>query len=523
MTALRLPFTISNQSLTFYIKGRPFSLTRDHGSYAAVRQHLLAKDAPHDPEWLHSMVDVRAALMRESQGRIVFDDNDIIFRGKPLHNVWVDKILDFRNAGEDFSPIWNALDRLVHNPTPAAVERLPIFLERTKLGFLPDGRFIAFKGVQSDYCSAHRSPDGTRFTHQIGDKPRMAREDVDADPNQTCSRGLHVGAPGYVRQHYTGGQYALVLVAVDPVDVVAVPTDYNGEKMRVCGYEVIDHLEKDYSDELLGTMRNTVTGYTPAEMSDHYDAQNDEIDEQLETDEDDTSEFDRVQPGEVIRFDQHGVIFATVVRRDSDGELIVIDYEGDEIPVDRDDFQGQILAGDVTGAMVAFQGCRVDVAGDPVLHDGSYTVVGANSDDDGTQEDGDSSFFLVRSEFGAEFPVINGCIARVTAPDGGLLWPILPEQAAAPEPEALADEAAATGILPEELLDPAGNATVEPALEAQVGDLVETVEGGWPPAGIYPVVRVDEGMNYRLTLQTEHDGEQGVLNKYVKRIVRDRS
>lgn len=54
-----------------------------------------------------------------------------------------------------------------------------------------------------------------------------------------------------------------------------------------------------------------------------------------------------------------------------------------------------------------------------------------------------------------------------------------------------------------------------PALLAQVGDLVTTSEGGWPPAGVYPVIRVDEGREYRLTVQTEHDGEQGVRNCYV--------
>jgi hypothetical protein len=37
-------------------------------------------------------------------------------------------------------------------------------------------------------------------------------------------------------------------VLVDPVDVVSVPSDSNGEKMRVCRYEIIDihDPEKEY-------------------------------------------------------------------------------------------------------------------------------------------------------------------------------------------------------------------------------------------------------------------------------------
>lgn len=254
----RLAFTITNQALTFFVKGRPYSLTRDHENYAAARAHLQTEPGvDHDVDMLIDMVDVRRKLQRDSFGRIQFDGNEVIWQGKPLHNIWVERILEFREAGEHYGSLWNALDKLVHNPTQAAIERLPIFLDRVNLPFMPDGRFLAFKGVNSNYESCHVSPDGTRFRHLVGDKPRMPREEVDADPNRTCSTGLHVGAPGYVRNSYGGGSHALVLVAVDPVDVVAVPTDYQGEKMRVCGYEVIEHLDQSYSDELFGRLRST--------------------------------------------------------------------------------------------------------------------------------------------------------------------------------------------------------------------------------------------------------------------------
>ncbi len=509
--AVRLPFTISNQSLTFYVKGRPFSLVRDHGSYAKARE-LLQAPGDHDVDHLMALVDVRQAILRESQGRIVFDGDDIVFQGKPLHNVWVDRILDFRNAGEDFSPIWNALDRLVHNPTPAAIERLPIFLERTQLGFLPDGRFIAFKGVQSDYCSAHASPDGTRFTHQIGDKPRMAREDVDADPNQTCSRGLHVGAPGYVRQHYSGGSYALVLVAVDPVDVVAVPTDYNGEKMRVCGYEVIDHLDQDYSDELLGKLRTTVTGYTTLPEHDEVDLEQGVDDTEEDEEHEDLPEEDELPTfamGDVVEYEEFGATLYGVMV--AGGQ--VRDLDGD--PINPDTFLRALDATEITAATVAAVGALIRVEGDSHLRDGTYTIVGYSDDDEDCQLDDGSRFWKVEFEGVDEgVPVLNSAI-KVVSLKGEHLWP---------RTEVKVDDEAGTVELKSldgHDLRGEAEALVDPALAAKVGDFIETVDGGWPPAGIYEVVRVDEGAEFRLTVQTEHDGQQGVLNRYVARVIRD--
>lgn len=508
--AARLPFTISNQSLTFYVKGKPHSLVRDHASYAKARE-LLQAPGDHDVDHLLALVDVRQALLRESQGRIVFDGDDIIFQGKPLHNVWVDKILDFRDAREDFSPIWNALDRLVHNPTPAAIERLPVFLERTKLGFLPDGRFIAFKGVQSDYCSAHASPDGTRFTHQIGDKPRMPREQVDADPNQTCSTGLHVGAPGYVRQHYSGGTYALVLVAVDPVDVVAVPTDYNGEKMRVCGYEVIDHLDQDYSDELLGKLRTTVTGYAPQPSPVEDDEDQDDQGVEEEQEPDDLPEEDELpifKAGQVIEYEQYStVLYGLAV--EANGVICVRDLDGEVIKADA--YLRVLDASEITAATVACYGALVRIEGDTRLRDGDYTIVGYSEDDDDNQLDASSRFWKVEVDgIDGGMPILNSSI-KVVNLKGEHLWP---------RTEVKVEEDA--GTVEMKSLDGHDlRQDLQPALQAQVGDRVETVEGGWPPAGIYEVVQVDEGCEYRLTLQTEHDGQQGVLNRYVKRIVRD--
>jgi hypothetical protein len=80
----------------------------------------------------------------------------------------------------------------------------------------------------------------------------MPRDEVDDDPDHTCSHGLHVGALEYI-PHF--GLYQsdrrVVLVAVAAEDFVAVPKDYDGTKARVCKYEVLEEVDKKFIAEFV--------------------------------------------------------------------------------------------------------------------------------------------------------------------------------------------------------------------------------------------------------------------------------
>ncbi len=81
------------------------------------------------------------------------------------------------------------------------------------------------------------------INNSVGSFVMMNRADVDSNPNQTCSTGLHVASYDYARSVYGAfgveNSDILIEVKVNPRDVVAIPTDYNTQKMRVCQYEVV--------------------------------------------------------------------------------------------------------------------------------------------------------------------------------------------------------------------------------------------------------------------------------------------
>lgn len=56
---------------------------------------------------------------------------------------------------------------------------------------------------------------------RLGKPVRIPREECDADQEHSCSRGLHTGAKGWLKQNYYGNVGLMVLV--NPANVVAVP------------------------------------------------------------------------------------------------------------------------------------------------------------------------------------------------------------------------------------------------------------------------------------------------------------
>jgi hypothetical protein len=75
-----------------------------------------------------------------------------------------------------------------------------------------------------------------KSTIRLGELQSMDREACDNNPSNTCSSGLHVGAPGYVQGFGYGSQSYVIACLVSPANVVAVPYDYDFEKMRTCEY-----------------------------------------------------------------------------------------------------------------------------------------------------------------------------------------------------------------------------------------------------------------------------------------------
>jgi len=84
---------------------------------------------------------------------------------------------------------------------------------------------------------------------RLGHPVSIPREECDADQEHSCSRGLHTGAKGWLKQNYYGKVGLMVLV--NPANVVAVPTSDSYGKMRTCEYFPIAIIDFDESGDIV--------------------------------------------------------------------------------------------------------------------------------------------------------------------------------------------------------------------------------------------------------------------------------
>lgn len=178
------------------------------------------------------------------------------------------KILQFSDEGLPYEPLVAFAKNLQANPSFRSVNQLFSFLEKNDHPITDDGCFIAYKKVRSDFKDCHT---GT-FDNSPGQTVSMPRNQVNEDPEQTCSNGLHVANYSYAKDFYGGG--VMLEIKVNPAHVVAVPTDYNESKMRVCEYHVLGVVDA----EVGGALRVT----NPTTCCDHEEA----CDEDEDCDED---------------------------------------------------------------------------------------------------------------------------------------------------------------------------------------------------------------------------------------------
>lgn len=177
--------------------------------------------------------------------------------GKQVESDLAGRLMQMISEGLPLDPLVNFITKLDNNTSFRTRKELFKFLSYAGHSLTKDGNFIAYKKVGDDLLDLHT---GT-IKNEVGAMIEMDRSQVDDDPNNTCSHGLHVGAWDYVKGFKNG---TILEVEVNPEDVVTIPYDYDSQKMRVCKYKVLtateaprseividddEDLESDYSDD----------------------------------------------------------------------------------------------------------------------------------------------------------------------------------------------------------------------------------------------------------------------------------
>jgi hypothetical protein len=244
----KVPYTLSENSITVFWEGKPYTVRKDNANFQGLRQALF--DARYDE--VGDFLDIAKAVENFVEGEIEVKDEIVYYKGHRLHGVVVDKLLEMLRAGmKDSAPLTNFITRLQSNPSANSVNELYSFLSYKSLPNDEEGMVLGYKGVQKDFWSNSGNADTivvqgeTNDRHQIlnevGATIEVQRRCVDDNKDNHCSFGLHIGSYDYANS-WAGKDGRLLVVKFDPQDAVSVPTDCDFQKLRVCKYTVVEDI-----------------------------------------------------------------------------------------------------------------------------------------------------------------------------------------------------------------------------------------------------------------------------------------
>lgn len=243
-----LAHIVTEQSVTLVTDEETIMVPRSHISYDDVVE-LLDRE-----EYMEAITvaDATRRIEEFGEGKVTVIGGVVFYNGQELHNALTRRILAMVKDGFNIEPMVQFLTNLMSNPSARAIQELYRFLEANSLPITPDGYFLAYKQVNSDYRDSYTDT----FDNNIGKVCKMPRNEVMDDPTITCSTGLHFCSLNYLNGNNYHGTRIMVL-KIHPADVVSIPVDYENSKGRCCKYEVVAEHMDGAKDTLSNTSVNT--------------------------------------------------------------------------------------------------------------------------------------------------------------------------------------------------------------------------------------------------------------------------
>lgn len=259
-------------SYPYILQGSNVVVVIGSNSHTFNKSHILYQkivDAIKESNWdrVKELIDPRKVIINYGSGNIAIKGDKLFWKGEEFHNSITRRMVEMFQEGFSIEPLVLFMENLMQNPSYRAVNELYGFLEKNTLPITPDGHFLAYKKVEDTYLDVHSKTVPNKPSYLFTDEEKatmpilggrkkevtvdiennvtvvsMDRNRVNDDKNQTCSEGLHFCSKEYLGSF--GGNRIMIL-KINPRDVVSIPTDYNHSKGRACRYEVISELGVD--------------------------------------------------------------------------------------------------------------------------------------------------------------------------------------------------------------------------------------------------------------------------------------
>lgn len=178
--------------------------------------------------------------------RVTVENSVVKFDGDPVDDSISTAIIRYLEQGdEDWAPLVLFLDKLYSNPDENSRTQAYRWLAAHNFTIASDGDILGYKGVSlnnmsinTGYAEVDGEPMEGHVPNRLGSFISMPRSMVVNDPADGCNVGLHIGTWNYASSFGS----KVLLVKFSPRDIVSVPLDFQGQKLRVCRYMVYDEV-----------------------------------------------------------------------------------------------------------------------------------------------------------------------------------------------------------------------------------------------------------------------------------------
>ena len=223
--------------------GKDYFVSAKSPLYAKAFDAFKAKDWESFIHAVDPAVKIKSLFAKyetvEVKDGLLYVDGDVV------DSIVSERLIQMLSNEVDVLPVLKFVYRLRLNPSSRAVNELYTFLEHKCLPLTESGTFLAYKAVRPNYHDKHSG----KFDNSVGNVLEMPRNKVDDNKDVGCSYGFHASTLEYA-SGFACENDKIVLVEIDPADVVSIPVDCEFQKLRTCRYKVVGEFERPLTEPL---------------------------------------------------------------------------------------------------------------------------------------------------------------------------------------------------------------------------------------------------------------------------------
>ena len=219
-------------------------------------EELMTMFNPKSAEELKEAESIKKVINSvETSNLLVKKEDSIYFKGVSelsLPKELVEAIITAESNNDElkleaYKNFWTLMSL---NPNEECRKNLFWFLTKYDMTIAKCGFFVGYRNVDTtDEEGVYTDHHSHTFKIKIGEMVTMPRERCDCDSSISCSKGLHIGGKGWLKQNYFGNTGLACLI--NPADTVAVPKIDNYGKLRTCAYLPIEVIKYDENEDVI--------------------------------------------------------------------------------------------------------------------------------------------------------------------------------------------------------------------------------------------------------------------------------